>query len=368
MPGYGQSLAETVESRVREGADRVAVCTRLRTLTYGELNRDANRLARALVALCGPSAEPVALLLGEDTRLITAMLAVAKAGKFYIPLDAAHPPGRLANIIRSSGAAALITDAACGGIVAQFEGINLPMLDVATAGDNLAEDDLKLPVPPGALAQVLFTSGSTGEPKGVMHSHRALMHTIYRHASSLGITPADRLTLLGARSSAQCMTGIWKALLNGSSLYPYRIRDEGLPGLGDWLAANDITIYTSSASIFRYFGEMLDGSQTLPKLRVVQLGGEPIARHDFGLFQKRFPPTCVLVNTLSATECGSTAPERSQVGRDGYGTRWYRSATRCPKWMCSSGTTRAGKCRRARRARSSCAARIWRTATGSSRT
>jgi amino acid adenylation domain-containing protein len=306
VPGYGRSLAETVEARVREGADRLAVRTKLRSLTYGELNRDANALARALVAAAGPGSAPVALLLTEETRLITAMLATAKAGKFYIPLDAAHPPGRLASIIRSSGAVALLTEHACAAITSSFERLEAVRIDVASAGAGQGDTDLGLEPDPDALAQVLFTSGSTGEPKGVMHTHRAVMHTIYRHASSLRITAEDRLTLLGARSSAQCMTGIWKALLNGSALFPYKIREDGLPGLADWLCDNDITIYTSSASVFRYFAEMLDGKRGFPALRVVQLGGEPIARHDFALFQKRFPAGAVLVNTLSATECGSS--------------------------------------------------------------
>jgi amino acid adenylation domain-containing protein len=305
VPGYARTLSETVEQRVRERPDALAVRTRARSITYAELNREANRLAHALLRLRGARSEPVALLLTDDIRLIVAMLATVKAGKFYIPLDASHPAGRLANIIRSSGAVAVLTESACGRITSQFERVTAPLLDVAHAGAGLPETDPGVATDPAALCQVLFTSGSTGEPKGVMHSHRALMHTIYRHTSSLAITAEDRLTLLGARGSAQCMTGIWKALLNGSTLYPYKIREEGLPGLADWLQANAITIYTSSASVFRYFCEMLAESQRFPALRVVQLGGEPIARHDLQWFQKRFPPTAVLVNTLSATEAGS---------------------------------------------------------------
>ncbi|MBM4195906.1 MAG: AMP-binding protein [Gammaproteobacteria bacterium] len=305
VPGYARTLAETVEARVREGAGRLAVRTRFRSITYGELNRDANRLAHALLKLRGAQSEPVALLLGDDIRLVIAMLAVVKAGKFYIPLDASHPPGRLAGIVRSSGAVAVLTDAASGRITSQFENLAAPLIDVDAAGAGHPDTDPGVATDPDALAQVLFTSGSTGEPKGVMHSHRAVLHTQFRHTSSLDITAADRLTLLGARSSAQCMTGVWKALVNGCALFPYRIREDGLPGLADWLAKNDISIYTSSASVFRYFSEMLPDGRSFPKLRVVQLGGEPIARHDFQWFQKRFPPGCVLVNTLSATEAGS---------------------------------------------------------------
>jgi amino acid adenylation domain-containing protein len=305
VPRYEATLAATVEARVREGAQRLAIRTRFRTLTYGELNRDANRLAHALIRLRGTAPEPIALLLADETRLVTAMLAVVKAGKFYIPLDAAHPAQRLAGIVRSSGAAALVTESACGGITSQFEGLSVPVLDAAAAGAGLSEENPGVAADPQALAQVLYTSGSTGEPKGVMHTHRGVLHTIYRHTSTLDITAADRLTLLGARGSAQCMTGVWKALLNGAALFPYKVREDGLAGLADWLRDNDITIYTSSASLFRYFSEMLGAEQTFPALRVVQLGAEPVARHDFGLFQQKFPATCVLVNTLSATEAGS---------------------------------------------------------------
>ena len=111
-----------------------------------------------------------------------------------------------------------------------------------------------LNVPPGRLAYILYTSGSTGKPKGVMQNHRNVLHFIRAYTNNLHLNADDRLTLLSSYCFDAAVMDIYGALLNGATLYPVDIKEEGLAGLSEWLKRrkdHDLSFDADGLSLFR---------------------------------------------------------------------------------------------------------------------
>jgi acyl-coenzyme A synthetase/AMP-(fatty) acid ligase len=155
---------------------------------------------------------------------------------------------------------------------------------------------------PDATAWILYTSGTSGEPKGVLQTHRGELHNIMCVTNSHHFAANDRMTLVRNPSLGGAIRNLFSALLNGVSLFPLDIKQEGLSGLANWLRHHEITIYHSSASLFRKFAQTLTGRDQFPKLRLIRIGSEPVTWHDVELYKRYFSSECILVNALSSTE------------------------------------------------------------------
>jgi amino acid adenylation domain-containing protein len=306
LPFDRSEIEQSIGSRFKKVAsrfpERPAVREPGRVTTYAELAAAADRVARALADRLRGASGPVVLLLESGAPLFSAMLGTLGAGRFYVPLDPRLPPARLDAIFGVLDAAVLLTDRAGLDLGRRLGGEGVPVL---------ALEDLLAPPPgpevaaaaaPGDLAYVLFTSGSTGAPKGVMQSHRNLLHNAMKLANGLSIRPDDRLTLLSSASFGASVSDIFGALLTGASVCPYSLSGDGLRRLPEFLSREAITIYHSVPSVFRSFSSTLDGREDLSRLRVVKLGGEAILASDFELYKRRFPRSCVFHVGLGATE------------------------------------------------------------------
>jgi acyl-coenzyme A synthetase/AMP-(fatty) acid ligase/thioesterase domain-containing protein/acyl carrier protein len=157
-------------------------------------------------------------------------------------------------------------------------------------------------VQPTDVACILYTSGSTGQPKGVVQTHRNLLHNAAKLTRSQALTAADRLTLLGNTVYAASMSDLFGALLNGASLHPYDVRRQGVDGLPGWVIAEGITVFASVPTLFRHATAALDASLVFPDVRLVKLAGEPVQRRDLDHFRRHFRPPCRFLNSLGATE------------------------------------------------------------------
>jgi amino acid adenylation domain-containing protein len=297
-----QSIGSRFERIAQTHAQRPAVRESGRSWTYAELNAAANRVARALAAGPGEAEGPIALLMPAGAALFAAMLGALKAGRFYVPLDPALGDGRLAAILAQLAVAVLMTDEASRALAERLSAGRLAILQVDPLTARGPAEDPGAPVSPGALAYVLFTSGSTGAPKGVMHSHRNLLHNVSKLTNGLQIGPEDRLTLLSSPSFGASVSDIFGALLNGACVCPFSVRGDGLGGLADFVEREGITVFHSVPSVYRAFAAALDGRADLSKLRIVKLGGEPILASDFELYRRRFPRGCLFHAGLGSTE------------------------------------------------------------------
>lgn len=297
-----QSIQSRFEQIVAKYPDQLAVKTRNHALTYDALNRMANRMARAVLAHRGDGNEPIVLLLENDAPLAAAILGALKAGKIYVPLDPSHPHARISYIRDDTRTKLILTDNKNVSTARELVQGGCELLNIEELDSNFSPENPGLNVSPDSLAYIRYTSGSTGQPKGVMEKHRNLLHVIMRQTNAFHICADDRLVFLGAWGKH-----IFRGLLNGAALYPANVKEKGLAHVAKWLAEETITIYYSISSVFRHFIDTLTAHETFPSLRVVRLAGEPVAGKEVELFKRHFSPQCILVNELGCTEAGTIA-------------------------------------------------------------
>jgi thioesterase domain-containing protein len=181
------------------------------------------------------------------------------------------------------------------------------LIDMDEAVRAMPSHDPGVPIDEAAPACLLYTSGSTGLPKGVVLTHGNLLHRIRAYADVFQLRRSDRLTLLAPCAVAQGLSSSLQALLNGASVHPFDLRSLGVGELGPWLRARGITIFVCTASTFRHFARTLAPDEVFPAVRAVRLGSEEIFPHDVELYRRHFAPGSALVASLGSTEAGAIA-------------------------------------------------------------
>lgn len=240
-------------------------------LSYRELDQRANQLAQHLIGLGVGREDRVAVLMERSIGLVVAFLGILKAGAVYLPIHESYPADLRQWVVDRAGAAVLLTDDAmrATGLPA---GVPVIALDDPALGREPAVDP-GVPLPPGCLAYVIHTSGSTGLPKGVA----VTQHDVVRLVSDPQWSPERyaRLLLLGPHAFDIFVFEVWLPLLHGGQVVvapPGRLEPATLRQL---IAAHRITGLHLTAGLFRVIAE--EAPETLRGLREVLTGGDVIA-------------------------------------------------------------------------------------------
>lgn len=301
-----QSVPARFERQVSLYPEQIAVADAEATITYRDLNRLANRIAHAVLAVRGAGPEPVALLVGNGVPVAAAMMGVLKAGKFYVALDASQPVARTATILAECRPALLIADnermEQAEALRAAIDHSGLTLLNLDALPPGLSEENPGLKITAGDLAYVLYTSGSTGRPKGVVQDHRYLLHLTMVYTNGGRMSAADRLALLYSPSFAGAVRDIYCTLLNGAALFCFDVKHEGLTGLADWLRQKQITVFFAVATMFRHFCRLLTPEDRFPSVRLVWLGSETVYAGEVYLYQRHFSADSRMIVNLGGSE------------------------------------------------------------------
>src|SRR5574340_900419 len=212
-----QLLQQRFEAQVRRTPDHPAVQFRQQSLSYLELNRQANRLAHHLRHLGIGADSLVGLCVERSPDMVVGMLAILKAGGAYVPLDPDYPQERLDFMLRDTGATVVLTQS---GLRERLPGgaARLLCLDADRAQWAARPDsDLAAVASPDSLAYVIYTSGSTGQPKGVMVTQRGVMRLVC-NPDYVTWTAHDVVAQISNASFDAATFEIWGALLNGARL------------------------------------------------------------------------------------------------------------------------------------------------------
>ena len=302
-----RSIPERFKKQALRYAQRLAVKTRTEEMTYAQLDEASDRVAGALLAEHGTGQESIGLLFEAGASLVVALLAALKAGKICVPVDPGVPPVRARALLRDAEARLLLTDRRTRERAPELtEGV-CPWLDIEDVGPHAAGTGRAAPLSADTLACIVYTSGSTGQAKGVVHSHRTLLHQVMLSTNERRIAAEDRL---GAIASPGAIFGMWftlTAMLNGASLFPLDFRRERMAELFDWVAREEITVLAGGHAIAHGLQDMPgQEARQCPRLRLLGFGGEAVYRSDVEACLRRFPHAIVSV-ALATTETGVLA-------------------------------------------------------------
>lgn len=298
------SIGCRFEAQVALYGGHTAIRDETGSVTYDELNRRANRLARALAAQPDPGA-PVGLLIESVIAMVSAMLGALKAGRIFVPLDPSDPVERTRHILADSGASCLVSETLHARLAASLRPPSATCLDVADLDSGFSDANFDLELPPDTGAYIIYTSGSTGLPKGVLHTHRTLLHNVRNYTDQLRVCAADRMGSIHSFAFSSSMVEIFPALLNGASLHRWNFRAFGFRGLAEWFQSEGITLFIWIPTPFRQFAQTVRQDAPIASLRVLMLGSEAVSVKDLRECRRLFGDGCLFVNRLGATETGN---------------------------------------------------------------
>ncbi|MEU5894987.1 non-ribosomal peptide synthetase [Streptomyces venezuelae] len=229
-------------AQVRRKPDAEAVVCRDRSLSYTELDREANRLAHALIARGVRPQDPVAVLLGRDIEMTVALFGVAKAGAVYVPMDASYPRERLAFMFDDIAPTAVVSTGADLPVDRDIPVLRLDDPATLAAAPDTDPTGARARLTEDALAYVIYTSGTTGRPKGVGVTHRGVPDLIALQEEVVGVTEHDRYLHFASTSFDVAFWQTMVPLLSGgtSVIAPEEVR---VPGdeLLDYIVEHRVT-------------------------------------------------------------------------------------------------------------------------------
>ncbi|MET8078098.1 amino acid adenylation domain-containing protein [Streptomyces sp. NPDC005303] len=300
-PTEHRRIDELVAARAAETPDATAITDRNSRLTYDNLDKAANRVARALRELGVEDGDRVGVCMARGWELVVVLLGVLRAGAAYLPMEPDHPTERLARIVAAAaprlvvtasagfppGACRTVSPASLGALAARR-----PSTPPARSGDV------------GDAAYVICTSGSTGAPKPVAVAHRSVTALIAGTGTEFAFAASDVWALFHSVAFDMSVWEIWGALTTGGRLVVVpqpvtRAPDE----LHRLLAEEGVTVLNQTPTAF---GMLIDADQDASRrlaLRLVTFGGEPLdTRMLLPWFRRYAPERCRLVNLYGITE------------------------------------------------------------------
>jgi amino acid adenylation domain-containing protein len=327
----GACLHTLMERQAAKTPEAIALTLSGRTLTYGELNRRADRLASQLQSMgVGPETF-VGVCLERSFEMVIGLVGVLKAGGAYVPLDPAYPGERLRFILEDARIQVLLTSRSLAHVLSPCQARLVFMDEDWHALTPEGGRRLDTAVKPENLAYVIYTSGSTGRPKGVMVEHRAIVNQLCWMQRTFPLSAQDCVVQKYSFCFDVSLWEIFGPLMAGARLVLAEPgREVDCPYLLDLMANEKVTVLDAVPSLAEIL--VAEGlQQKCPWLRMLTCGGEvmpvkllELLRPSPGLqINNMYGPTEATITATSWTDSGGGVPTRVPIGRPVANTRIY---------------------------------------------
>ncbi|PJD93752.1 MAG: hypothetical protein CK424_01590 [Legionella sp.] len=296
-----QNLISIFTEQVTKNPNAIAITYQNKAITYGELDKQSNQMAHRLQKMGVTYECPVGIFIKKDIEHIVAMLSIIKAGGYYVPLAKSQPQARIQYIIKDVGLIFLITDTEFSQYLEPSTLAPLTILNVEDASlQSESHEQLMQHTHPEQLAYVLYTSGTTGDLKGVMIEQAGIIRLV-KSTNYINISEKDRFAQTSNVLFDAATFEIWGALLNGAHLV--LIDKKTLldaTNLGEFLKKEKISILFLTTQLFHSYA--FTEPSLFQKLKYLVVGGEAVLSEAVQhVFDQTNPPTC-FINGYGPTE------------------------------------------------------------------
>ncbi|MBF0119717.1 MAG: amino acid adenylation domain-containing protein, partial [Desulfobacterales bacterium] len=277
-----KTMIDLFEEQVEKTPDAIAVIYEEDKLTYKELNERANQLAHYLIHNGVKADTLVGICIERSLEMIIGLLGILKAGGAYVPIDPNYPKERIDFIIKDSNAHVVLTQDEIKEILLNTYSLENPKIKIFS--DNLA--------------YVMYTSGSTGEPKGVSVPHAGIVRLVIK-PNYVNISSEDRFIQFAPIAFDASTFEIWAALLNGASLIVMTSNKDSLLELGNEINRHKVTVLWLTSSLFNLIVD--ESIEILRPIRQLLAGGEELSVNHIQKALKALPE-CQIINGYGPTE------------------------------------------------------------------
>jgi amino acid adenylation domain-containing protein len=300
----GQSALETMAILAATDPDRIAVEADEpgERLTYAELHHAVERVAGWLRTHVPTAQSPIGVRSQSPRQMVVAFQAVARAGHIAVPLDPSYPADRVAAVVADVAAPVVLTDEP-----AYLDGLDTTVVAVDDAMKDGVPNDEPVNIGPDDIRAIMFTSGSTGVPKGTIATHGRGAALIKRFRAT-GLAPENRrygLPMAGTISNSEFM--ITMNVCVGATLVYYDVKSRGVQPIAAWLREKRVQHFATVPTMLRVMLDAMEPSDRWPDLEQIATWGEGVTWNDIERLRRHLEPTARIVATYGATEAGLVA-------------------------------------------------------------
>ncbi len=270
-----QTVSQVFEEQCLASPSATALVDKQASLTYDELDQYANQIAHYLRANGVAEGDTVALCINRCAAMVGAILGILKAGAVYVPVDPSNPKDRIHYMLKDSGAKILVSNLVTKTKIVCPEAVKLLLLDAEGESVYAFPTNEVERKSESQYAYIMYTSGTTGQPKGVLVQHYNILKITYE-TNHIAICPEDRVLQWSNFSFDGSVYELFGALLNGASLWMIEEKDASdTKRLAKVITENRVTVSFMTTALFNVFVEV--ELNALKGLRKLMFGGELIS-------------------------------------------------------------------------------------------
>ncbi|MFZ9847231.1 MAG: AMP-binding protein [Flavobacteriales bacterium] len=272
-----QSVFEIFKNIALHHPNNIALDFEKQSITYKKLLYHIENTAASIEERAKENKAPIAIKMNNHPDFIVAMFACLACGIPYVPLDNHFPENRNKEIVEHAK-------------------VQFILDELNTTANRLIKPNGNS----NSLAYILYTSGSSGRPKGVFQNQKNLLHDVWQYINSIQLRASDRCTLFYSPSVNGAIRDIFGTLLSGATLLMKDLKKDGILHLASFVEENNITILHAIPPVFRTMLQVNNFS--FSTVRLVYLAGDRIFNSDFELYKKHFTENAQLYIGIGSTE------------------------------------------------------------------
>lgn len=309
------TVSQRFETIAQLHAAQLAIHTDAMTWTYDELNQHANQIAHTLLQLCSAQQTQVGILCSNILWQVAALLAVIKTGKTVVMLDLALPDQRLKLICEDAQTEIVLFDDA---LTARVNAITQTTSSISTIGieenkhiQQICINRLQTSTPkhnpgiiytPNTPLAIIYTSGSSGQPKGIVRNHEAQMQGLWANQQQYQTTHSANWAITSPLAYAAAWAMSMRSLVSGGCIHYYDAAIRGTDGLTDWLYTQHIHYFSPPLTFLKQWCHDLPTPIYLPHLQMILLTGATLHKADLVHLKDKVIGNYNVINNYGATE------------------------------------------------------------------